>query len=166
MNMKKLLNNRLIYLGLAAILEIIIYITLFRYVRDKAGWVEVILHIAAVVIVLHIIRTSRHLSSDMMWLVLIMIAPVPGTAIFLLCSADLLRNKTFRAIVKEQKKAVTYLQQDMQISKELQEKYPERRSSLSFIPSSGYPFYRNQGYDYFPLGDIGWKVMLEEMKKA
>ena len=66
MNMKKLLNNRLIYLGLAAILEIIIYITLFRYVRDKAGWVEVILHIAAVVIVLHIIRTSRHLSSDMM----------------------------------------------------------------------------------------------------
>ena len=44
MKMKKLLTNRLIYLGLAALLEIMIYIALFRFVRDKAGWVEVILH--------------------------------------------------------------------------------------------------------------------------
>ena len=166
MKMKKLLTNRLIYLGLAALLEIMIYIARFRFVRDKAGWVEVILHIAAVVIVMHIIRTSRHLSSDMMWLVLIMIAPVPGTAIFLICSADMIRNKTYRSNVKEQKKAVTYLHQDIQVTEELQENYPARRSSLFFIPSSGYPFYRNQGYDYYPLGDIGWKVMLEEMKKA
>ena len=34
MKMKKLLTNRLIYLGLAALLEIMIYIALVRFVRD------------------------------------------------------------------------------------------------------------------------------------
>ena len=113
MNIKKFISNRIIYLGLAAIFEFILYAALFRYVREKSTLIEMFLHIAAVFIVLHIIRTSRHLSSDLMWLVLIMLAPVPGTAIFLMTSADLIKNKTFRAIVKEQKKAYPYLVRTM-----------------------------------------------------
>lgn len=166
MNIKKFISNRIIYLGLAALFEFILYAALFRYVREKSTLIEMFLHIAAVFIVLHIIRTSRHLSSDLMWLVLIMLAPVPGTAIFLMTSADLIKNKTFRAIVKEQKKAYPYLVQNNGVMQEMEQKYPSRRASLSFIPSSGYPFYRNQGYDYYPLGETGWNVILEEMKKA
>lgn len=166
MKPKNLVSNRLIWIGLAALLEIGLYITLFKLVRQWSGWIEVLLHIASVLVVLHIIRTSKHLSSDIMWLVLIMLAPVPGTAIFLLVSADLLRNKTFRAIIREEKKADTYLHQDEEVMNEIREAYPSRRASLSFIPSSGYPFYRCTGYDYYPLGDDGWKVILEEMKKA
>lgn len=88
MSLKKLFSNRLIYVILTGLLEIAIYVSLFHLVREKAAWIEIVLHILSVIIVLHIIRTSKHLSSDMMWLVLIMLAPVPGTAIFLLCSAD------------------------------------------------------------------------------
>lgn len=166
MSLKKLFSNRLIYVILTGLLEIAIYVSLFHLVREKAAWIEIVLHILSVIIVLHIIRTSKHLSSDMMWLVLIMLAPVPGTAIFLLCSADMLKNRTYHAIVKEQKKAETYLVQDPHVFENMVQEYPDRRSSLQFIPNSGYPFYPCTGYDYYPLGETGWQVMLKEMRKA
>ena len=65
-NIKKILTNRLIYIGLAALVEVAIYVILFLLVRSYAGWIEVVMHILSVFIVLHIIRTSQHLSSDMM----------------------------------------------------------------------------------------------------
>ena len=86
---KKILTNRLIYIGIAALFEIAFYLILFRLVKVYAGWIEVVLHILSVFIVLHIIRTSQHLSSDLMWLVIIMLAPVAGTAVFLLLGANM-----------------------------------------------------------------------------
>lgn len=165
-NIKKILTNRLIYIGLAALAEVATYVLLFNLVKTYAGWIETVFHILAVFVVLHIIRTSQHLSSDMMWLVMIMLAPVAGTAVFLLAGADMIRNKTYRSILKEQKKSEQYLHQDPQIYHEMVNKYPSRRASLQFIPNSGYPFYKCEGYDYYPLGDDGWPVILEEMKKA
>ena len=32
--------------------------------------------------------------------------------------------------------------------------------------TEGYPIYRNSNFDYYALGDLGYPVMLEEMKKA
>ena len=163
---KKILTNRLIYIGIAALFEIAFYLILFRLVKVYAGWIEVVLHILSVFIVLHIIRTSQHLSSDLMWLVIIMLAPVAGTAVFLLLGANMLKNKTYRAILKEQKKSASYLKQDPSVFADLIAAYPERKADLAFFPNSGYPFYRCEGYDYYPLGDDGWPIILEEMKKA
>lgn len=163
---KKILTNRLIYIGIAALFEIAFYLILFRLVKVYAGWIEVVLHILSVFIVLHIIRTSQHLSSDLMWLVIIMLAPVAGTAIFLLLSANMLKNKTYRAILREQEKSVFYLEQDPSVFEDLITACPERKADLQYFPNSNYPFYRCEGYDYYPLGDDGWPVMLEEMKKA
>ncbi|MCR5795041.1 MAG: cardiolipin synthase [Solobacterium sp.] len=152
---------------LAAILEILIIVSIFKWFGQQAGWIEGVLRLLSVVIVLMIIKNSRHLSSDMMWIVGIMLFPVPGTAVYLLLGANLLSSRTYRSIQVSTHKAKKYYQQNEDVLYELDNAAPHLKGQFRYISTdAGFPFYRNTGFDYYGLGDTGYPVMLEEMKKA
>ena len=54
-----------------------------------------------------------------MWIILIMLFPVFGTFVYVLMLLSLLFGKTFRNIIKEQKKASSYYIQDESIIDEI-----------------------------------------------
>ena len=168
-NMKilKALFSRTTFMVLAVILEILIILSIFKWFGDQAGWIEGVLRILSVVLVLAIIKNSRHLSSDMMWIVGIILFPVPGTLVYLLLGANLMTSRTYRQIQVSTHKSEKYYVQEEDVLKEINEAAPELRGQFSYISrSAGFPFYRNTGFDYYGLGDTGYPVMLEELKKA
>ena len=67
--------SRTTFMALMAVLEVIIVWSLMKWFGEQAAWIEGVLHVLSVVIVLMIIKNSRHLSSDMMWIVGIMMFP-------------------------------------------------------------------------------------------
>ena len=105
----KIWFGRIIPLVIIALGEIVLYCNLFKWLTTSFVFVEIVLHILSILIVLNIVRTSRHLSSDLMWIILIMLFPVFGTFVYVLMLLSLLFGKTFRNIIKEQKKAEKYI---------------------------------------------------------
>lgn len=104
----KIWLGRIIPLVIIALGEVGLYFTLFKWLTSSFVFIEVVLHILSVLIILNIVRTSRHLSSDLMWILLIMLFPVFGTFVYVLMLLSLLFGKTFRNIIQEQKKASSY----------------------------------------------------------
>jgi cardiolipin synthase len=103
----------------------------------------------------------------MLWIVAIMMLPIPATAVYLLLGADMLASRTTWSLVTSTNDAKKYYQQDPEVLEELNRKDPQKKGQFHYIShSAGFPFYRNTGFDYYGLGDIGYPVMLEEMKKA
>ena len=100
----KIWIGRIIPLVIIALGEIVLYCNLFKWLTTSFVFVEIVLHILSILIVLNIVRTSRHLSSDLMWIMLIVIFPVFGTFVYVLMLLSLLFGKTFRNIIKEQKR--------------------------------------------------------------
>ncbi len=167
MKILKMLFNRLTFMIVVVIVEVFILLGISRWFGSVAGWVEGVLRLFGLLIVLYIIKNSKHLSSDMMWIVLIMLAPIPGAALYLFLAGDLHISKTFQSLVKTTEEAAKYYKQDPEVMKELEEKFPENKGQFRYISkSAGFPFYENTGFDYYPLGDEGYPVMLEEMRKA
>lgn len=158
--------GRILPLAFMILGEIALYIFLFSYLTSKFVFVEVILHIAAWIVVLNIVRISKHLSSDIKWIFLILLFPVPGTMLYLITYFNLIINRTFKSIIKEEEKADTYFVQDESIVDEIVNKYPHYKSDFLFLLNSGFPIYKNVGYNYYSPGENGFKVMLEEMKMA
>lgn len=111
----KIWLGRIIPLVIIALGEVGLYFTLFKWLTSSFVFIEVVLHILSVLIILNIVRTSRHLSSDLMWILLIMLFPVFGTFVYVLMLLSLLFGKTFRNIIQEQKKASSYYIQDASI---------------------------------------------------
>lgn len=162
----KIVFGRIIPMALIVLIELSLYIALFLWVASVFVWVEMVIHFLGILVVLNIVRTTRHLSSDMMWIFLILVFPVTGTLIYLISGANLIFGKTFRAIIIEQFNAKKYLKQEENVIKEIKEKNQNYTSTMSFIPNQGYPFYKNRSFAYYAPGENGFPIMLEEMKKA
>lgn len=162
----KIWFGRIIPLVIIALGEIVLYCNLFKWLTTSFVFVEIVLHILSILIVLNIVRTSRHLSSDLMWIILIMLFPVFGTFVYVLVLLSLLFGKTFRNIIKEQKKASSYYIQDESIIDEIRNDNPDYVSQLAFLHKEGFPFYRNTDFEYYAPCENGFNVMLEELKKA
>lgn len=162
----KIWFGRIIPLVIIALGEIVLYCNLFKWLTTSFVFVEIVLHILSILIVLNIVRTSRHLSSDLMWIILIMLFPVFGTFVYVLMLLSLLFGKTFRNIIKEQKKASSYYIQDESIIDEIRNDNPDYVSQLAFLHKEGFPFYRNTDFEYYAPCENGFNVMLEELKKT
>ena len=149
------------------LLEAIILATLFSKFYIHAVWIEGLLRLFSVVIVLNIIRTSQHLSSDLMWILLIILFPVPGTLAYLGLGANLITSRTLWNLVGSAENSKRYYEQDPAVSLELETRDPALRGQFDYISkSANFPFYRNTGFDYYELGETGYPVMLEELRKA
>ena len=104
--------SRTTFMVLMAILEILFVYSLVKWFNDQVAWIDGVLTLLSVVIVLMIIKDSRHLSSDMMWIVGIMLFPIPGTILYLLLGANMLSSKTFKSLKVSTDKAKKYYKQD------------------------------------------------------
>ena len=162
----KIWLGRIILLVIIALGEIVLYCNLFKWLTTSFVFIEIVLHILSILIVLNIVRTSRHLSSDLMWIILIMLFPVFGTFVYVFMLLSLLFGKTFRNIIKEQKKASSYYIQDESIIDEICNDNPDYVSQLAFLHKEGFPFYRNTDFEYYAPCENGFNVMLEELKTA
>ena len=167
MKILKKLFSRTLFMIIMLILEIMLISQFFKWFGSQVAWIEGRLRIGSVLIILGIVNNSKHLSSDMLWILSIMISPVFGTAIYLLLGANLLSSKTFHNILISTMDAVKYYKQDPEVLKEAEEKAPEYSGQFHYLSESAhFPLYRNTGFSYYGLGDEGYPVMLEELKKA
>lgn len=158
--------GRIIALIFIVIIELLLAFLLLNYLTSNFVFIEVILRILAVFVVLNIIRNTKHLSSDITWILLIILFPVSGTFVYLFAFSDLFINKTFRSIIKEEKKAVTFLKQDKDVLVSLKKDCPYYYQDFMFLKNNHFPIYYNNDFDYYSPGEVGFNVLLDELKKA
>ncbi len=162
--MEKLLRILLLLVG--AVLELMLVMALFHFFTNFA-WIDLILRLLSIVLVITIINNSLHLSFDMMWILIILLFPVPGTMLYFLLGANLISSKTTRSLVKTTIASQKYFQQDDSTIRGLEKELPSLTGDIHYLSkAAGFPVYHNTGYDYYPLGDDGYPVMLAEMRKA
>ena len=132
MKLLKLLTNRAAYMVLMVLMEIILLTGLARNFAGHLAWIEGVLRLFSVVIVLQIIRTSRHLSSDLMWILLIILFPVPGTFMYLLLGANLILSRKFWNLVKSTADSRPYYEQDAETLREMETNAPALRGQFRY----------------------------------
>ena len=158
--------GRIIPMAIIVLGEVGLYYVLFKWLTSSFVYIEMILHLSAFFIILNLVRTSRHLSSDLMWIIMIMLFPVFGTFVYIIMVVSLIFGKTFRNIITEQKKAAPYYKQDASVIQEIQTINPDFVSQLAFLHEEGFPFYRNTDFSFYSPCEQGFERMLAELKKA
>ena len=167
MKLIKMIFSRVTLIVIFFIAEILLLYAQFRWLNNSIKYLELILRLLSVLIVLYILKSSKHLSSDLVWIVLILIMPIFGTVLYIIVYEDLQISPTYRALKKSTEDAEKYYHQDPKVLEEVEKADLERIGQFRYISeSAGFPIYENTGYDYYPLGDDGYPVILEELKKA
>ena len=168
MKLFKLLFSRIGITIVIIALEIVYFVSLLEWLNPYIGWVSIVLQVVSVLIVLWIINISKHLSADMMWIVLIFLFPVPGTIVYLMLSAvGKYPSRTYRNIMAETQKGQSLYDIDDDVLEEASAFAGPYSGQLNYIAKgAGFPIYRNEGFDYYSCGEDGYPVMLDELRKA
>ena len=167
--MKHFLSNiyRVLVLALAIIIQIVLQYFIITRLFDQLAWISAATRFLSFLITVEIVNNSRHLSSDMIWVIAVNVFPIIGTLVYLFFRIDQRISPTFQNIITMTEDAKRYYTQDERVMKQLAEEVPEKLGQFHYLSqSAGFPVYKNTGFEYYPMGEIGWPVMLEELKKA
>lgn len=172
MKIRKIFFNRTSMMLVTVLGEAILIYALARWLGGVAGWISGVLRLIGILIVLDIVRTSTHLAADLLWIFLIMLFPVFGTAFYLFLGANLLTSKETRQLFFSAVNNAKYYKEnadDSGVVDKASKEYPLCSGQIRYLSGhAGFPVYENNenGFDYYPLGDDGFPVILEELKKA
>ncbi|MEE1228551.1 MAG: cardiolipin synthase [Lachnospiraceae bacterium] len=169
MRIRKIIFSRVTLMLLMVITEGLLIALFVHWLGRNAGWISGGLRIISIFILLNIVRTSRHLSADIMWIFVIFLFPVFGTAVYIILGTNIITSRQTWRLVGTTADSRKYYQQDPKVLTEASDQFPACKGQLRYLSDyAGFPVYENheEGFQYYPLGDDGFPVMLEEMKKA
>ena len=145
---------------LQLLLTLFVYLCLGKYIKV----IGILYSLLSIIIVLFIIKNSKRLSSDLPWIIIIMLFPIIGSLLYVIIGRNIHRSKLLKSINKNINYANKYLKQDELILNEIEKK---EYTDLKYISSfAGFPVTKNNKVEYFSLGDEAFPIMLKELKKA
>ena len=156
--------KRGIIVAVGLILQILFSVSVFLFFRQHAAWIESLCTLAGILIVLGIVKGSKRLSSDLPWVILILVFPIFGALLYLILGRSYLNSDTLRRIQDATKDSRKYLKQEDAPLAMLDK---NKLGQVNYLANmAGFPATTGNDVKYYPLGDDVYPVMLEELEKA
>ena len=151
----------IVILGVALQFGFAIAIRLFFY--NYLGIITLFYSVISILIVLAILKDSTRLSSDLPWVILILIFPIFGTILLISLGRNYSRSKLLKNIFRCEKKYNEYLVQDEKVKEEIDNKNLDNIKYL--INRTNYFVSTNNDITYYNFGEKFYPELLKELKK-
>ena len=165
MYMKKIIR-RIFFILPTVILQLVWLYIVFTWLAPWAAAINLLLSVLSFLFVLYIATKRDEGTYKILWLLVILTAPIPGTVLYLLFG----NKRTTKPLRRRLEKAVrpqSLADDTQQIYQDLEANDRRMGQTFRYVQNmTGFPPCINSQADYFPLGDELFPVMLEEMKKA
>ncbi len=156
--------KRAVVVAIGLILQICLTLFVYLFLGKYIKIIGILYSILSVIIVLSIVKNSKRLSSDLPWIIIIMLFPIIGSLLYVIIGRNIHRSKLLKSINENISNSEKYLIQDKKILEEINTK---NYTDLKYIANfAKFPVTKNNIVKYYPLGDDVFPVMLEELKKA
>ncbi|MDD7281968.1 cardiolipin synthase [Floccifex sp.] len=164
--MKKIVKRILLVLP-AVILQILWYVVLFAFIKDKIPFISELLTFMALFFVLHIVNDQSQSSYKMMWVLLIMTFPVLGVCLYIIAGKNRTSKNLDKYLTKSKEELNYELKTSEQVQSELKEKNLHLSQTLNCLSNyCGSPITYMKNYIYYPLGDNMFPDMIRAVKQA
>jgi len=146
------------------LLQIILSFSLLAYLGKHYVVIESIYVILSIIIILNIIKNSKNLEMDLIWLIIIPMYPIFGVILYIALNNNRRRAPIIKRIRKNFKLAEKYYVQDEKILKEIEK---ENHSQIKYlINEAKFPATIHNKVKYFALGDDVYETLISELEKA
>lgn len=168
--MKKLLKfifHRVVLLGLVIVIQLAALMVVILKFQEYFVYFYVLCFILSVVVVLNIINSRSNPAYKIAWIVPILLVPIFGGLFYLLFGSNKLSEHTQKKMDQITQKIQQQWNQHNTVLEELAQKDINATNQSRYIQNYAfYPPYRNNSATYFPLGEIKFEHLKEELKKA
>ena len=159
--------KRITIVVICILLQLALTLLLVMWFSGYSTIFRIILQITSIIIVLSIIKESKNLSLKLPWIIIILLAPIFGTLLYIIIGQNKYQSKTLKNINKSIKDSQKYLKQDEEVIKKIKNENLNIYGQFNYLTDfTKHPIYQNTELEYFNLGEEAYKVILSELKKA
>lgn len=150
----------------AVILQLVWLCILFTWLAPWAAAINLLLSVLSLLFVLYITTKQDEGTYKILWLLVILTVPLPGTILYLLFG-NKRTTKPLRKRLAQVSLSLFQADATRQIYEALDTEDRRMAQTFRYVQrTTGFPLCVNTQAVYFPLGDDLFPAMLEEMKKA
>lgn len=159
--------QRLLFVAVALILQVALFVVLFTKLNDYATWINMLIRITALVLVLVIYSWHTTATMKMPWVVLIASFPVFGVAFYLLVGINGGTKRMRKRYEEVDAFLLPHLPKNHAVYEAEKSFSPAAAGISSYIYSkSGYPVYQNTDIVYYGDAAKALEAQLEDLAKA
>lgn len=161
----KVLTSRVVIFGLLILLQVGLF---FVFVYRAALYYQIIpfLQVFALALVVYVINKQEDASYKIAWSVFILVTPVIGGMMYLLCAGRKMPKKLYYGTTQANHHMYNLLQQDPDVIKRIEDKPDVSKVFRYALHASDFPVYTGTDVTYFSSGEEMFQVMIQELKKA
>ena len=157
---------RVVLVGLLVLFQFAIIIILPFVLQNFTIYFYLILELFSIVLILSLVNDNRSPSYKISWICIALVLPISGHIMYVLWGKADSKKKIENKIIKIMRHGLEYVGHDEALLKEYEEKYPTKYRMTKYLTSEGFPLYKNNKVDYYPMGEDVFPVIFDEMEKA
>ena len=158
--------GRIIIFGLFVLAQIIGFIVLLYFIGDKFPPIDIVVRALALIVALGINSRDHNSAFKLIWVIAILILPVPGLLFYVLNNFSSSKHKIKKRLEKVDLMVFSHLNYNDDIFDEFRKKDPARASNAKYLRRYDFPIYEGTDIQYFPVAYDCYKDQIEAIKKA
>ena len=159
--------KRLVFCGIAILLQVAFLVVIFTKLNAYAPMIDMGTRVLSVVLILRIYSKNETSSMKMPWIILIMLLPIMGVALYLLVGLNGGAIRMYIRYKKIDEELEPFMKKDEKCLEELCEKNSRAGGIVSYIErNSFYTLYQNTDVKYFDEAFKGLDAQLADLAKA
>ena len=163
----RLIFSRFFLIALLLVLQILILFAAYGYFTDKLPILINLQRVFSLAMIIYLFNCKMDSSAKLTWMLIIAVLPLLGAA-FLLFAQSNIGHRMERTLVDQQiQKSRTFLPQPENVLEQVERDGSGTDDLCRYLNRSGcFPLYDSTRVTYFPLGELKFAAMLEELEKA
>ncbi len=164
----ELLLNRVVIIGLLIFIQLGLLLVVLWQFNDYFVYFYAASVVLSLIIVLRVINSRRNPAYKLAWAILVLLEPILGALMYALFG----RVRTTKKKLQKRQEIEQVAAAALQGFNEIPAESLEQENTLAYKQAyymqqwAGAPLYRNTDTEYFPLGELMFERMKEELEKA
>ena len=159
--------NRMIFVVLSILLEVLVILGLLFFTGMKAGWIYHLIRLVALVLVLRIYGSHKTASIRMTWIIVILLLPITGTTLYALIGLNGHSLKMRKRYEDIDRVLFPLLPKNEEVAERARRRNKHLGGIVNYIrKQAGYPVYENTMVTYYDDAEKGFEAQKAELAKA
>ncbi|NLK28537.1 MAG: cardiolipin synthase [Clostridiales bacterium] len=151
--------------GLLVLAQFALIIYLSFQLRGYTVYIYSFIQVLSIIIIIALVNDYRNNSYKISWICIIAAFPITGHIMFMLWGNR--RGKRIeQKVIRKLQRGFGFYEYKQDTLDRFAEKYPTKSRMTKYLESNGFPLYKNNKLEYYPMGQDVFKAIFEEIEKA
>ena len=157
---------RALLVGLLVLIQFVIIALAPFVLRNFTVYFYVVLELLSFIVILNLVNDNRSPSYKISWIAIVLMLPICGHVMYVLWGKSGSNKKIEKKIEAKMLHGQTYLENNESTEREYAMLNPVKSRLSKYMVNEGFPIFKNNKVEYFPMGEDAFASIFNELEKA